>query len=234
MGLPCSPFHSLALPGDALSSRLASTQAQIDNVSPGNIVFGAERREGAAPIPGYNALAPLIKTVRDPALSLIALSGIDPTEPVMVAVPLVLNNTTSTTSQSLSGWRIGFAHQYVQGNHVEPVEHTATFCRALDILRQAGAQLVPVVAQRADDSLRFTLQSPNEIDDLVAKHRLDALVSEGQSAAFHNACKSGYPALCEPLEEGVKLWIYGARWARDSLPMLLRVYRQISACDLQT
>lgn len=230
LGMPCRPGQSLSLPENTVGLEPASTHSQSDGADPGSIVFSAEHHKGAAPIPGYNALAPLIKTVRDPALSLIALSGIDPTEPVMVEVPLVLNNTTFIETQLLSGWRIGFAGRYVRGGHVESVSHSEAFFRALDILRQAGAQLVAVDAQRADDTLHFNTQIRNEIDDLVIEHRLDALVSDGQSAAFHRACRSGYPSLCEPLAGGTKLWIYGARWSRDSLPTLLRAYRQISAC----
>nr|WP_256262097.1 amidase family protein [Pseudomonas costantinii] len=232
LGLPCRPGQPLSSPGDAVGLGSASIHSQSEGAGPGSIVFSAEHPKGAAPIPGYNALAPLIKTVRDPALSLIALSGIDPTEPVMVEVPLVLNNTTATATQLLSGWRIGFAGRYVYGDLAEPVEHSATFYRALDILRQAGAQLVAVDAQRADDTLQFSTQIRNEIDELVTGHRLDALVSDGQSAAFHRACRSGYPRLCEALEDGTRVWFYSARWARDSLTTLSRVYRQGVSCEL--
>ncbi|WP_305955590.1 hypothetical protein [Pseudomonas sp. KBW05] len=144
----------------------------------------------------------------------------------MVEVPLVLNNTSFTATQMLAGWRIGFVGRYVRGGHAEPVEHSSALRRAFDTLRQAGAQLVAVDAQRADDSVEFTLQVINEIDDLVTRHRLDALVSDDLSNAFHDACLSGYPSLCEPLEEGVQLRFYGARWSRDSLAALVQAYRQ--------
>ncbi|OPA99013.1 hypothetical protein BFW87_04310 [Pseudomonas fluorescens] len=223
LGVPCPAGHSLPMAGELEGVERLAT----DTASPRSIVFGAERRESAAPVPGYNALAPQIRTVRDPALSLIALSGIDPSDPVMVEVPLVLNNTSFTDTPMISGWRIGFAQRYVRGNHSELVEHTEAFLRALGVLGQLGAQLVPVDAQRGDKSLQFDLHTRNEIDDLVTEHRLDALVSDGQSAAFHGACRSGYPSLFQALE-GTTLWIYGARWSRDSLPTLLRAYRQIS------
>ncbi|MBD8093169.1 hypothetical protein IFT48_24540 [Pseudomonas fluorescens] len=143
----------------------------------------------------------------------------------MVEVPLVLNNTSFTATQLLSGWRIGFADRYVQGDHREVAEHSKVLCAAFDLLRQAGAQLVPVDARREDSSLQFSLQS-NEIDDLVTVHRLDALVSDSESGAFHRACVSGYPSLSEPLGDGTTLWFYGARWSRDALPLLLHAYRQ--------
>lgn len=228
LGLPCRLGPSLPEAGEAGGSNAAPAQAQPDKANPGGIVFGADYPKGMALIPGYNAVAAPIKPVRDPALSLVALSGIEPTGPVMVEVPLVRNNSTFTASKVLAGWRIGFADRYVHGAHYEPVEHSAALRRAFDILQLAGAQLVPVDARREDHSVQFCLQT-REIDDLVTRHRLDALVSDDQSAAFHGACISGYPAVCEPLAEGAKLWFYGARWSRDALHALLYAYRQNNA-----
>lgn len=226
LGGPCRHGLTLFADGEMAGHEPAGPLVKTDKVSPSGIVFGAEQPQGALRIPGYNALAPLLKTVRDPSLSLIALSGIEPTGPVMVEVPLVLNNTTFTASEVLTGWRIGYAGRYVRGDHAEPVEHGSALRRAFDILRQAGAQLVAVDALRAGDSLESTLQAINEIDDLVIRHRLDALVSDDLSGAFHEACIGGYPSLCEPLGDGIKLWFYGARWSRDSLAALVQAYRQ--------
>lgn len=228
LGLPCGPVLSMPGAGEAAGMRPAPAQLQTEKANPGGVVFGAEQPMGRTLIPGYNAIAPPITPLRDPALSLVALSGIDPAEPVMVEVPLVMNNTTFTATKVLYGWRIGFAERYVRGGHYELVEYSSALLRAFHILRQAGAQLVPVDARRADPSLQFTLQR-NEIDELVIEHRLDALVSDGRSAAFHNACVSGYPSHCEPLADGAKLWFYGARCSRDALPTLLLAYRQVSA-----
>ena len=224
LGLPC---YSGPLPPLA-DEEAEPVHAPVSKAPPAGIVFNSELSKGVVPSPGYNALAPLNRPVRDPALSLVALGGIDPTGPVMVEVPLVLNNTTFTASRELGGWRLGFAHRYVRGDHAETVEHSAALRTAFDLLRQAGAQLIPVDARCENDTFQFTLQS-NEIDDLVSEHRLDALISDSQSVAFHRACTNGYPSLYEPLGEGAKLWFYGARWSRDALPILLRAYRQLSA-----
>jgi hypothetical protein len=226
VGVSCRHEQVLPAAGEGGGLESAQTPVKPDKVNPAGIVFGTEHPEGAVRIPGYNALASLMKPARDPSLSLIALSGIEPTGPVMVEVPLVLNNTTFTVPQTLAGWRIGFAGRYVQGGHVEPIEHSRALRRAFDILRQAGAQLVEVDAQRAVHNLEFTLQVINEIDALVTRHCLDALVSEDLSDAFHDACRSGYPSLCVSLEDGVKLRFYGARWSRDSLAVLAQAYRQ--------
>ena len=201
-----------------------------DAASPGSIAFGApsgsdRHLSGGIYIPGYSAPAFPVKPVRDPSLSLIALSGIDPSGPVMVEVPLVQNNSTFTPDRTLTGPRVGFAERYERGDEHERIEHRARFTRALDILRLAGAQLVAVPAQRGDDTLKFNLHSRNEIDVLITEYRLDALVSDSQSAAFHSACWAGYPGLGEPLEEGATLWFYGARWSKNSLPTLVQGYR---------
>ena len=204
----------------------APGHASNDNASLGGIAFGVAAHsqinpEGGVPIPGYNAPALPLKPQRDPSLSLIALSGVDPSGPVMVEVPLVQNNSAFTADQGLSGRRIGFAERFVLGHQHEPIEHSPSFLAALGILRRAGAQLVPVPAHRANDTLR----SRNEIDERVHEYRLDALVSDSQSTAFHGACWSGYPGLGEPLEDGATLWFYGARWSKDSLATLVQAYR---------
>ena len=216
MGLPCAPAQPLPAPINA-----ADVPASPPHAAPTSIVFGAEQAAGAMLIPGYNALAPHLRPVRDPALSLVALSGEDPTEPVMVEVPLVLNNTTFTATQALTGYRIGYAERYVQGNQVEPVERSAALQRVFDTLRHAGVQWVAVDMQRSGDSQ----QACREIDELVAGLRLDALVSEDPHAAFHHAIRGGYPSVCETLEDGSRVWFYGARWAGDRLAALVRAYR---------
>lgn len=231
---PCVPFptgHASSLSSDCAASVTLSDTAR-ETSSKGAIGFGIashvpERPGNVAFPPRLDVPGPMMKTVRDPALSLIALSGIDPSGPVMVEVPLVLNNTTFTAVQTLAGWRIGFAHRYVGAGEAEAICHSAVFLQALDTLRSAGALLVPVDAHRGDDANQFSLQARNEIDACVSEHRLDAVVSDSASAAFHGACKSGYPGLCESLVDGTMLWFYCARWAGDRLMALVRVYRQL-------
>ncbi|CAH0307380.1 hypothetical protein SRABI111_05203 [Pseudomonas carnis] len=218
IGVPCAPAQPLPPPMNA-----ADVPASPPHAAPTSIVFGTEQAAGAMLIPGYNALAPHLRPVRDPALSLVALSGEDPTEPVMVEVPLVLNNTTFTATRALTGYRVGYVERYVQGNHVERVEHSEALHRVFDTLRRAGVQWVAVDMQRSGDNQ----QACREIDERVAGLRLDALVSEDPEAAFHNASRSGYPTVCETLEDGSRVWFYGARWAGDRLAALVRAYRQL-------
>lgn len=231
LGIPCLPACTHAVAHESADPGSSSpTQARTDNANSGAIVFGATRAEGAVLIPGYNALAPMIRPTRDPALSLIAISGVDPTEPVMVEVPLVQNSSASDASLVLEGWRIGYASRYVRDGQIEPADHSATLQRALVILRQAGVQLVAVDAQCTSDPL----ESGTAIDGLVTRHRLDALMSDEQSQAFHAACRSGYPSGCQALEEGARLWFYGARWAGERVKVLLRIYAQLIASSVPT
>ncbi|KTC50591.1 hypothetical protein AO262_22190 [Pseudomonas fluorescens ABAC62] len=145
----------------------------------------------------------------------------------MVEVPLVQNDSTFAIVNVLAGRRIGFAERYEHRGNCEAIAHRAPFLRALALLRQAGAILLPVSAQRVDGSLQFDLHTRNEIDDLMNEHRLDALLSDSESTAFHGACWSGYPRLGESLGEGTTLWFYGARWSMDSLAALVQAYRSI-------
>ncbi|NVZ52941.1 hypothetical protein HX792_21550 [Pseudomonas sp. B6002] len=226
VGLACRPGqplsstmeHSLTTPGaHGLSG---------ESVSPTAIAFGVQAK-GCVPIPGYDAPALPLKPPRDPSLSLIALSGVDPSGPVMVEVPLVQNNTTFTPSQTLADRRLGFADRWVRGHEYEPIQHSAAFLNALGILRRAGAQLVAVPAQRPDETLRVTQQTYNEIDAHVSEYRLDALVSDSHNAAFLTACWNGYPRVGEPLGEGQTLWFYGTRWSGDALVAVMQTYRRV-------
>lgn len=226
LGQPLAALMDIA--GRATSCHVPSSEQP----SPRNIAFCGDPHVQVHPrdgvlIPGYNAPALPIKPVRDPSLTLIALSGIEPEGPVLVEVPLVQNNSTFTALSMLAGRRVGFADRYERNGDQEPLKHRAPFLRALEQLRQAGALLVPVSAQQVDGSLQFDLHTRNEIDDLMTEHRLDALVSDSQSAAFHQACWSGYPRLGEPLGAGATLWFYGARWSKDSLAVLVQGYRSV-------
>lgn len=195
------------------SAGLGTITFELDTAALGHV-------GGRVPIPGYNAPGLPMKPVRDAALSLIALGGIDPATPVMVEVPRVQDSVSYMEPQTLAGIRIGFAEHYQRGSDFEPVVHSAAFLGGLRLLCQAGAQLVPVCAQHRDDRFHFDVQSHNEIDDLVARHRLDALVSEGDRGAFHHAWRDGYPKHSEMLEDGVRLWIYGNRGAHARLHVL--------------
>ena len=226
MRIPCQPAQSLPFVERAPTGHAPEAASQR------GIAFGVEPlpgipHESGIPIPGYNAPGLALKPVRDAELSLIALGRIAPSTPVMVEVPLVQDSTVYMTPQTLAGSRIGFAQQYQRGSGFEAIEHSVAFLRVLKLLGQAGAQMVPVSAQHWDAMFHFDVQSHNEIDDLVVRHRLDALVAEGDRGAFHGACESGYPSHCEILEQGVKLWIYGSRGTHLRLGVLAQTCQRL-------
>ncbi len=227
VGQPLSSLLDMTCPEPAVHRPCS------DQSPPRSIEFDVHPRlqtysNGSVLIPGYNAPALPIKTMRDPSLTLIALSGIEPQAPVMVEVPMVQNNNPFTVKQTLAGRRVGYADRYGRGDDHEPIQHRAPFMAALNVLRRAGVQLLPVPAQRLDRDLTLDLHTQNEIDGLVSRYRLDALVSDSESAAFHRACWSGYPRFGEALDEGSTLWFYGARWSKESLAALVQGYRNAS------
>lgn len=227
--MACPPGLPLSSPVESSLTTPEALGASGESACPPRIAFGAQPKGGVL-IPGYDAPALPLKPPRDPSLSLIALSGVDPSGPVMVEVPLVQNNTTFTASQALAGMRLGFADRWVRGHEYEQIQHTAAFLKALGVLRRAGAQLVAVPAQRPDETLRVNQQTYNEIDAHVSEYRLDALVSDSHNAAFHTACWNGYPRVGEPLGEGEMVWFYGTRWSADALMAVMQTYRR--ACCL--
>ncbi|MFC6338428.1 hypothetical protein GIR22_25260 [Pseudomonas sp. CCM 7891] len=173
-----------------------------------------------------------MRTVRDPSLSLSSLSGVDPEGPVMVEIPPVVNPGGVSRCALLAGSRIGFACEYVSGNDRQTAEHTAHFTWVLKMLGSVGVQLVPVSAQLGEDTRYFTLDSNNEIDDRVTQSRLDALVSDEQSAAFHQAATLGNPGICVSTGKDANgaatfVWFYGAGWVGDRLAVLVQAFEQV-------
>lgn len=206
----------------------------------GGLEFGASLHAGSPlgvdPGPRFDIPGPMMRTVRDPALSLIALSGVDPEGKVMVEIPPVADAGHLRNTPSLAGSRIGFAGEYRCGERREAVSHSKYFSRVLSLLRTAGAQLVPVPALIADDTRYFSLAHSNEIDERVTEYQLDALISDAQTPAFHRASTTGHPRFCLPVGadvEGVSagVWFYGARWAGDRLATLVHGFRQVLLAD---
>lgn len=223
-GLPCPVGERGSLIAElsglaTMSGDLASPKSVALGVDP----YASGKPMASAPIPGYDAPGLALKPLRDPSLSLIALSGVDPSGPVMVEVPPVQNNTTFCATHAVRGRRLGFAERFVDAQEQGLIEHHPSFLRALAMLRRAGAELVPVHAHQANHGPH----ARNEIDERVREYRLDALVSDSRSSAFHGTCGSDYPGIGEPLEGGATLWFYGARGANDWLASLVQAYRNI-------
>jgi len=165
---------------------------------PSGLEFGSSSGYG----PRFDIPGPMMRAVRDPSLSLIALGGVDPEGPVMVEIPPVADAGHLINTRPLAGSRIGFASEYVAGDVRETIEHSAHFAQVLNVLRTAGAELVPVHARVMDDARHFTLDPGNEINDRVTENRLDGLVSDAQSAAFHQAATAGNPRIRIPTGTG--------------------------------
>lgn len=203
--------------------------AITDSAPPqGGLEFGISSGYG----PRFDIPGPMMHTVRDASLSLIALSGVDPQAPVMVEIPPVADAGHLRHTPSLAGSRIGFASEYVAGGVRETIRHSAHFVLVLNALRAAGAQLVAVTARLADDTRHFTLDPGNEINDRVTENRLDGVVAAAHSATFEQASAAGNPSFCVPAgmdADGVArvVWFYGAHWAGDRLAALVRGCRQV-------
>lgn len=196
----------------------------------GSIEFATGSGSGYGPrfdIPG-----PMMRTVRDPSLSLQALSGVDPEGAVMVEIPPVADAGHLKTLSVLAGSRIGFASEYIDADSYIPIEHSAHFARVLSVLQATGVQLVAVQALRVDESCYFSLEQGNEIDDRVHENRLDMLVSDAHSAAFHRGATERNPKRCLPTgtdSDGTEtaVWCYGAHGCDDRLKVLVQEFQRV-------
>ncbi|MDY7534964.1 hypothetical protein RGV33_25360 [Pseudomonas sp. Bout1] len=222
--LPCAPTVSKGVVfGSDADGAIVNSAAYS-----GSLEFGAINGYG----PRFEMPGPMMRTVRDPSLSLIALNGVDPEGPVMVQVPPVADAGQWRSTLSLAGSRIGFACECVAGGVRETIQHSAQFARVLNALRMAGAELVPVQALVTDNARHFTLDSSNEINDRVAENRLDGLVSDAQSTAFHQASTAGNPSFRVPVGMGADgvstvIWFYGAHWSAERLAALVLGCRNV-------
>ncbi|WP_433664149.1 amidase [Nocardia sp. CA-128927] len=100
--------------------------------------YGRISRHGVVPLSwSLDHIGPITRTVADAALVLTALTGYDPRDPASVPTP-----AEDLTPPDLTRVRIGIPTNYYF-DHVDP-ETTAAVWRAIDHLRDLGAQLVDV------------------------------------------------------------------------------------------
>lgn len=99
--------------------------------------YGRVSRHGVVPLSwSLDHVGPITRTVADAALVLNALSGYDSRDPASVHTP------AETAPPDFTRLRIGIPNNYYF-DHVDP-EITATVWRAIEHLRDLGAQLVDV------------------------------------------------------------------------------------------
>ncbi|MGH8392562.1 MAG: hypothetical protein ACRESN_10025, partial [Pseudomonas sp.] len=123
---PCAPTASQ---GVVFGSHAAGTIVN-SATHQGGLEFGSTGGYG----PRLDLPGPMMHSVRDPALSLIALSGVDPEGRVMVEIPPVADPGHLINTPPLAGSRIGFASEYVTGDVRKPAKHSPHFARVLDVL----------------------------------------------------------------------------------------------------
>lgn len=95
---------------------------------------------------------PMARSVFDAALMLNAMSGSDPQDPASVGAPQGIDYTHLLVPGALKDKRIGYPVTFSNDGETLPVENSAQFNRALDVLREQGAVLVPVNLALADAS----------------------------------------------------------------------------------
>ncbi|UII70351.1 amidase [Pseudomonas sp. HN11] len=95
---------------------------------------------------------PMARSVFDAALMLNAMSGSDPQDPASVGAPQGIDYTELLVPGALKGKRIGYPATFSNNGESSPVVNTVQFTRALEVLREQGAVLVPVNMRLADAS----------------------------------------------------------------------------------
>lgn len=95
---------------------------------------------------------PMARSVHDVALMLNAMSGSDPHDPESLGAPQGIDYTSLLVPGALKGKRIGYPTMFTVNGESLSVEDSPQFHRALEVLREQGAILVPINLRLADAS----------------------------------------------------------------------------------
>src|SRR5216110_934085 len=149
--------------------------------------LGLVSRTGIVPIAhSQDTAGPMARTVRDAALLLGALAGLDPKDPATGAVPAGgADYTRSLDAGGLKGARIGVARNKLFGYHPAT---DALVNQAIDVMRQAGAVIVdpadvPHVGEYDDAELTVLLRVQGGPEPLSRRARSRG---GGEDAAGHH------------------------------------------------
>jgi amidase len=104
---------------------------------------GLVSRSGIIPISKTQDTAgPMTRTVRDAALVLSAIAGVDPADPASASSPSVsVDYTSYLNTDSLAGKRIGVEKSFLTGGHESVL---ALYKDAVAVLKQKGATVIEV------------------------------------------------------------------------------------------
>lgn len=115
---------------------------------------------------------PMARSVFDVALMLNAMSGSDPKDPASQGAPQGIDYTKLLVPGALKGKRIGYPATFSETGEPTPTKDSASFRRILAVLREQGAEVVPVEMRLADDSRWVDLlfsDVKNELNTYVGK-----------------------------------------------------------------
>ncbi len=139
---------------------------------------GLVSRSGIIPIAHTQDTAgPMTRTVRDAAIVLTTIAGVDPADPASAASPgTMIDYTTFLKPDALSGKRIGVEKSFLSGGHESVL---ALYKEAIAVLKQKGAEVVEVELLAAFN--RLGIQA-TKVLQYEFKHGVNAYLSKANSA----------------------------------------------------
>jgi aspartyl-tRNA(Asn)/glutamyl-tRNA(Gln) amidotransferase subunit A len=103
--------------------------------------YGRVSRRGVLPLaPSMDHVGPMTRSVRDNAVALEVMAGFDPRDPA--CSPAQVSTYTTGISDSVKGLRIGVMAEVFRHDPMADADHNAAFEACLDMLQEAGAELI--------------------------------------------------------------------------------------------
>lgn len=184
---------------DGGSNRIPAVCTGVVGMKP---TFGLVPRTGVIPTwPWLDTHGPLARTVADAARLLAAIGGPDASDPLALTTPFDPGPLLHLRDDALAGARLGVVEAHVPRDQMG-AEAVATWDRALDDLRAAGAELVPfapaVTLRTFRDAFRAAAEARGDVapDPRAPAVTANALLRyfEGRSADPRGDLRRGYDA----------------------------------------
>jgi aspartyl-tRNA(Asn)/glutamyl-tRNA(Gln) amidotransferase subunit A len=182
--------------------------------------YGRLSRAGILPNSfSFDAAGPLTRTVRDAALIMQTIAGVDPKDPTSVDRPVP--NYTADLDKGVNGLRIGYLRRFHMRDYQGDAEVVRALDGAVDTLRRLGAQIVEVDVPYSAQDYRLVTRVAGGVESLAIHEKDFRERSHLMGAALRDKFLGAMTV------SGVD-YVQATRWRRE---MTTATNAAIAGCD---